>query len=108
MAHVDQAVREMYGAVHMQLLGSCCQLDKLLLACLIMETNAQGAGSRPTPVGRMLIAAIGWLCAMLCTTVWLHSWWSLPCLLFSQGSICACHEARHAGCRGVTQSSPQE
>ena len=43
MAHVDQAVREMYGAVHMQLLGSSCQLDKLLLACLIMETNAQGA-----------------------------------------------------------------
>ena len=46
MAHVDQAVREMYGAVHMQLLGSCCQLDKLLLACLIMETNAQGAAAQ--------------------------------------------------------------
>ena len=43
MAHVDQAVREMYGAVHMQLLGSCCQLDKMLLACLVMEVNAQGA-----------------------------------------------------------------
>lgn len=42
MAHIDQAIREMFGAVHMQLLGSCCQLDKLLLACLVMETNAQG------------------------------------------------------------------
>ena len=43
MPHIDTAIKEMFGAVHMQLLGSCCQLDKLLLASLIMETNAQGA-----------------------------------------------------------------
>lgn len=50
MGHVDAAVTEMFRAVHMQLLGNTCRLEKLLLAALVMETRATGASpteSRP-------------------------------------------------------------
>ena len=43
MGHVDAAVTEMFRAVHMQLLGNTCRLEKLLLAALVMETRATGA-----------------------------------------------------------------
>ena len=42
MGHVDAAVTEMFRAVHMQLLGNTCRLEKLLLAALVMETRATG------------------------------------------------------------------
>lgn len=43
MRHVDAAVQEMFSAVHMQLLGRACRLDKLLLVALMLETRATGA-----------------------------------------------------------------
>ena len=43
MGHVDMAIREMFRAVHMQLLGNACRLEKLLLAALVIETRATGA-----------------------------------------------------------------
>lgn len=42
MGHVDAAIREMFRAVHMQLLGNCCRLEKIALAALVMETRATG------------------------------------------------------------------
>ena len=42
MAHVDLAVTEMFRAVHMQLLGNACRLEKILLAALVIETRATG------------------------------------------------------------------
>ena len=42
MRHVDAAVQEMFSAVHMQLLGRACRLDKLLLVALMLETRATG------------------------------------------------------------------
>lgn len=42
MGHVDAAIREMFRAVHMQLLGNACRLEKILLAALVMETRATG------------------------------------------------------------------
>ena len=50
MGHVDAAVTEMFRAVHMQLLGNTCRLEKLLLAALIMETRATGGCS---PMGKL-------------------------------------------------------
>jgi origin recognition complex subunit 1 len=43
MAHVDVAITEMFRAVHMQLLGACCRLEKLLLAALVLDLRATGA-----------------------------------------------------------------
>ncbi len=42
MSHVDLAVTEMFRAVHMQLLGNTCRLEKLVLAALVIETRATG------------------------------------------------------------------
>lgn len=42
MGHVDAAIREMFRAVHMQLLGNACRLEKILLAALVIETRATG------------------------------------------------------------------
>ena len=42
MAHVDLAVTEMFRAVHMQMLGNACRLEKILLAALVIETRATG------------------------------------------------------------------
>lgn len=42
MGHVDAAIREMFRAVHMQLLSNACRLEKILLAALVMETRATG------------------------------------------------------------------
>ncbi len=42
MSHVDEAVTEMFRAVHMQLLGNTCRLEKMLLAALVTETRATG------------------------------------------------------------------
>ena len=54
MAHVDVAVTEMFRAVHMQLLGSCCRLEKLLLAALVIDMRASGTAAgmhaRPFPL----------------------------------------------------------
>ena len=47
MRHVDVAVTEMFRAVHMQLLGNACRLEKLLLAALVIETRAAGAHRIP-------------------------------------------------------------
>ena len=44
MAHVDLAVTEMFRAVHIQLLGNACRLEKILLAALVIETRATGMG----------------------------------------------------------------
>ena len=42
ISHVDEAVTEMFRAVHMQLLGNTCRLEKMLLAALVTETRATG------------------------------------------------------------------
>jgi hypothetical protein len=42
MAHVDAAISEMFRAVHMQLLGNACRLEKLLMAALVLEMRATG------------------------------------------------------------------
>ncbi|CAL8469764.1 g9306 [Coccomyxa elongata] len=42
MGHVDAAIREMFRAVHMRLLGNVCRLEKILLAALVIETRATG------------------------------------------------------------------
>ena len=42
MSHVDVAVQEMVRSCHMQLLGNCCRLEKVLLAGLVIETRATG------------------------------------------------------------------
>lgn len=47
LQQVDLAVRAMFGATHMQLLRTTCALDKLLLAGLLLETRATGAGCNP-------------------------------------------------------------
>ena len=47
ISHVDEAVTEMFRAVHMQLLGTTCRLEKMLLAALVTETRATGK-SLPT------------------------------------------------------------
>ena len=39
---MNQAVEEMFSAVHMQLLANCCRLEKMLLACLLLELRARG------------------------------------------------------------------
>ena len=49
MAHVDLAVTEMFRAVHMQLLGNACRLEKILLAALVIETRATGMCLFPEP-----------------------------------------------------------
>ena len=45
MEHVNQAVEEMFSAAHMQLLANCCRLEKMLLACLLLELRARGQPS---------------------------------------------------------------
>lgn len=42
MRHINLAVEEMFNASHMQLLSTCCVLEKLLLAALILESKARG------------------------------------------------------------------
>ena len=46
MEHVNQAVEEMFSEAHMQLLANCCRLEKLLLACLLLELRARGQLSK--------------------------------------------------------------
>jgi len=43
MRHINLAVEDMFSAAHMQLLASCCKLDKMLLASLLLELRAKGA-----------------------------------------------------------------
>ena len=42
MRHINLGVEQMFSAAHMQLLTSCCPLEKLVLASLVLETKAQG------------------------------------------------------------------
>ena len=59
MGHVDAAVTEMFRAVHMQLLGNTCRLEKLLLAALVMETRATGAQPGKLPNRTVLTLGFG-------------------------------------------------
>lgn len=47
MRHINLAVEEMFSAAHMQLLATCCKLDKMLLASLLLELRAKGGASPP-------------------------------------------------------------
>ena len=42
MRHVNLAVEDMFSATHMRLLATCCRLDKMLLASLLLELRAKG------------------------------------------------------------------
>lgn len=42
MHHVNLAITEMFDAVHMQLLRSACKIEKILLACIVLETKSRG------------------------------------------------------------------
>ena len=42
LAHIDAAVKVMFGAAHMRLLRASCPLDKVLLAALLLDTKATG------------------------------------------------------------------
>lgn len=43
MSHVDEAINEMFQATHMQMMRSCCRLEKVLLAAILLESRAKGS-----------------------------------------------------------------
>lgn len=45
--HVDVAIRDMFRAAHMQLLGNACRLEKILLAALVLDNRATGLECLP-------------------------------------------------------------
>lgn len=45
MRHINLAVEDMFNTAHMQLLMNCCQLDKMLLASLLLELRAKGTAT---------------------------------------------------------------
>ena len=45
MSHVDDAINEMFQATHMQMMRNCCRLEKLLLACILLESRSKGQPS---------------------------------------------------------------
>ena len=65
MAHVDVAVTEMFRAVHMQLLGSCCRLEKLLLAALVIDMRASGTAAIMHALSFSCLSVHAWISAML-------------------------------------------
>lgn len=42
MSHVDEAINEMFQATHMQMMRSCCRLEKILLAAILLESRSKG------------------------------------------------------------------
>ena len=49
MSHVDEAINEMFQATHMQMMRSCCRLEKVLLAAILLESRAKGELLPPSP-----------------------------------------------------------
>eukprot|EP00884_Botryococcus_braunii_P008272 jgi/Botrbrau1/17446/Bobra.0054s0035.1 len=39
--HVDAALAEMFGSIHIKMTQNACPLEKLLLACLLLETKSR-------------------------------------------------------------------